>query len=44
LVEGHSLLVRLRGELVVQIARHPHQQPAGMARLRIVLSHTATIS
>jgi hypothetical protein len=36
--------VRLRCELIVQIARHPHQQPAGMARFRIVLSHAMKIS
>jgi hypothetical protein len=30
--------------MVVQIARHPHQQSAGVARFRIVLSHTKKIS
>jgi hypothetical protein len=44
LVERHSLLVRLRRELVVQIARHPHQQPAGVARFWIVLPHAQKIS
>jgi len=36
--------VRLGRELVVQIARHPYQQPARMARFRIVLSHVMKIS
>ena len=40
-LSGTALLGGQRRELVVQLVRHPHHQPAGVPRVRIVRSHTA---
>jgi hypothetical protein len=43
LIERHPLLVRLGRELVVQVARHPDHEAAGVARVGLVLPHVKKI-